>query len=112
MGYNDCGIFALAFVTAFSFGIDPCSLFFKQELMRPHLTLWFENSAVKPVPFVNMQERWKTVLFTVEIEIICFYRLPKCGQWYHISCVNPAAACCMLCTAKLRNSGFVVCVDL
>ena len=37
MGYNDCGIFALAFVTAVAFGIDPCSLYFKQELMRPHL---------------------------------------------------------------------------
>ena len=91
---------------AVAFGIDPCSLYSKQELMRPHLIQCFENSTVKPFPVVKMQERRKTVFFTVEIEIVCFCHLPaqgemiecfKCGQLYHISCVK---TCCMLFTAK------------
>ena len=31
IGYNDCGIFALALVTAVAFVIDPCSLYFRQD---------------------------------------------------------------------------------
>ena len=95
-------------MTAVAFGIDPCS--FKQELMRPHLIQCFENSTVKPFPVVKMQEHRKTILFTVEIEVICFCHLPeqgemiecsKCGQWYHISCVNPAACYMYLQPKKL-----------
>ena len=43
VGGMDCGVFAIAAVTALAFNIDPSAVRFKQEDMRPHLVTCFKN---------------------------------------------------------------------
>ena len=42
-GANDCGLFAIAVVTALLFGEDPSSLHFEQSCMRSHLLQCFNK---------------------------------------------------------------------
>ena len=49
-GSIDCGVFAIAVITALAFGQEPSTLKFIQEKMRPHLSTCFQNEKMTPFP--------------------------------------------------------------
>ena len=49
-GQADCGLFAIAFVTALSHGLHPGACIFEQNLMRSHLLKCFENGKLSMFP--------------------------------------------------------------
>lgn len=50
VGGTDCGLFAIAVITAIAHDKDPSQLQFKQEEMRRHLCNCFENECIEPFP--------------------------------------------------------------
>ena len=54
VGVSDCGLFALAFITAVLDGQNPTSLYFDQLKMRRHLSL--EKKMPRRFPTVKQQE--------------------------------------------------------
>ena len=50
IGVTDCGLFAIAVITAIAYGTDPSQLQFKQEEMRKHLLTCFNNEYLTPFP--------------------------------------------------------------
>ena len=97
-GGSDCGLFALAFITAVCHGDDPTSLYFDQENMRSHLITSIESGEATPFPVIKEQTRRKRLVDTVHIELHCVCRPPdngtpmiKCDEclcWFHAVCVN------------------------
>ena len=49
-GYNDCGLFALAFATSLANGEDLSNIKYDQSLMRKHLQVCFENKELNSFP--------------------------------------------------------------
>lgn len=49
-GSLDCGVFALALITAVCFGLDPVSMFFDQKEMRKHLLKSIVRQEITPFP--------------------------------------------------------------
>ena len=48
IGATDCGLFAIAVITAIAHGKDPSQLQFRQEEMRSHLLSCFKNKIITP----------------------------------------------------------------
>jgi len=53
-GTNDCGLYAIAYVTALCFGKSPSGLVFDQSLMRKHLHNYFEQSNMTMFPVLKI----------------------------------------------------------
>ena len=49
-GSKDCGLFAIAVITALAFGQEPSTSKFIQEEMRPHLSTCFQNEKMTQFP--------------------------------------------------------------
>lgn len=49
-GAKDCGIFAIAFATAITHGLNPSRQNFNQQVMRAHLVDCFNNKLLIPFP--------------------------------------------------------------
>ena len=97
-GANDCGLFALAYITSICNGQDPATLLYDQAAMRPHLQECFEKGEIHVTPFpasigrVHQQPIIKVIL------IYCVCRLiddgtkmiecTQCNEWYHMACVD------------------------
>ena len=73
-GSNDCGLFALAFVTSVCFGIDPASQIFDQKAMHRHLLDCIEEEEMRP--FHSMHGRKPKPLNTESLKVFCSCRLP------------------------------------
>ena len=96
VGGSDCGLFALAFITAVLNGQDPTSLYFDQEKMRQHLCECLEKCTPLPFPTIKLQKRRRHVLHTNVVPVFCDCRLPDngsrmvqcagCLKWYHVKC--------------------------
>ena len=54
-GTQDCGLFAIAFLTSLSFGEDPTKVIFDQEEMRSHLVKCFENKRMEIFPVLRKE---------------------------------------------------------
>ena len=98
-GSNDCGVFAIAFVTAICCGFDPSDLYFQQDAMRAHLFKCLQDQYITPFPILKRQTRRLVVLQALELEIFCWCRLPDegtmvecstCLRWFHFHCVKPS----------------------
>ncbi|CAF2718166.1 unnamed protein product [Rotaria sp. Silwood2] len=50
VGGNDCGLFALAFVTSLCYGDIPSVLFYDQKSLRSHYVNCIENNEIQPFP--------------------------------------------------------------
>ena len=99
-GGSDCGLFALANITAALDGVDPSSLHFIQNLMRTHLVTCLEQKDPRPFPLdpSKRQARSPKILDTQTLRIYCVCRLPdngnlmvmciKCHKWFHKSCTD------------------------
>ena len=95
MNAFDCGVFALAFVTALCAGQNPENLFFTRKLLRPHLLKCLENEDISPFPCTTSVRA--QVRRTSRIEIFCQCRTQeggkmaectKCREWYHDKCTK------------------------
>jgi len=53
-GFLDCGLFAIAYATAWLYGLDPGELTFDQPSLRTHLATWLTTTpATAPTPFLT-----------------------------------------------------------
>ena len=97
---SDCGLFALANITASLEGVDPSSLHFIQKLMRTHLVTCLEKNDTRlfPIGLSKRQARLRKILDTQTLRIYCVCWLPdngnlmvmstKCHKWLHKSCTK------------------------
>ena len=54
LGRTDCGLFALAVITAICHGKDPFQMHFKQEEMRDHLLKCFKDKYMTLFPCIDL----------------------------------------------------------
>jgi hypothetical protein len=54
---SSCGLYAIAFATAFVFGMNPAELRFDLPKMRPHLMDYLRSSSIRPFPTVGTRVR-------------------------------------------------------
>ena len=54
---SDCGLFALAFITAVHDSQNPTSLYFDKHKMRRHLSECLEKKMPRPFPTVKQRKR-------------------------------------------------------
>ena len=97
VGVNDCGIFAIAFVTAICNRDEPHSIVFYQNNMRKHLTTCFENGKLTPFSDRSRKRRVKAAKEDT-LPVHCTRRLPDrgdlmiqcatCKKGYHTTCIN------------------------
>ena len=96
-GGSDCGVFAIAFVTALANNNNPCECCFKQDAMRDHLRHRLESGKLTMFPVVERRMPRKLVRHVDIIELYCSCRMPKvppmvecskCKEWYHTNCVT------------------------
>ena len=98
-GYNDCGLFAIAFAVALCNGLDPATLTFQQFAMRSHLKTCLMSKTMTPFPVIKTLRYKKTrVRERDQSDLFCLCRsiwegesdlckCVKCTGWHHISCV-------------------------
>ena len=99
-GYNDCGLFAIAFAVALCNGLDPATLTFQQPAMRSHLKTCLVAKTMTPFPIIKtlrhkkgrLRGRDQSDLFCIcrsiwEGESDNLFQCMKCTGWYHISCI-------------------------
>ena len=106
---KDCGVYALAFVTDLSQGIEPSSCKHScSKLLRKHLADCFESGKMRPFPSASSI---KETPWTQAMNVYCCCRMPYapehlksdsipddevskmiqcniCLSWFHHSCVN------------------------
>jgi hypothetical protein len=100
-GYNDCGLFAIAFAVAVCYDIDPATLTFQQTAMRNHLRTCLELKKMAPFPVskslkykkVRVRGRAQATIFCLcrsilkeETDGLC--QCAKCAAWYHNTCIS------------------------
>lgn len=73
-GHQDCGLFAIAYLTSVCHGEDPTEIIYLQNEMRAHLIKCFENCKLEPFP-VQKKRRHEKILTKQELEIYCYCRL-------------------------------------
>ena len=106
---KDCGVYALAFITDLSHGIEPSTRkYSRSKLLRKHLAHCFESGQMKPFPSTPSV---KEAPWTQVMNIYCCCRMPYalehlksdsvpygevtemiqcniCLSWYHHNCVD------------------------
>ena len=98
-GSTECGLYAIAYMTALAHGQDPTMIVFDQNSLRRHLGECFENGHIKPFPLIKNRRTKERVKREKTISIYCICRLPEsenspmvqcdtCKQWYHFECLN------------------------
>lgn len=93
---NDCGAFVAAVATDLCHDMDPSTVHYLQDEMRPHMKTCFLNEKMSRFPSVNRTVKTR-VRETVDILIYCICRQPEgvkqmvccdgCNRWYHSDCV-------------------------
>ena len=99
-GSSDCGLFALASVTALAIGEEPGSHVFDQKQMRPHMIKCLEAGIAEGFPVRKSRRMLKKIKLTFTVPVFCTCRLPKksdctmikcsdCTEWFHVGiCVD------------------------
>ncbi len=93
-GTYDCGLYAIAFVTALAIGEKPELFFFDQTKMRRHLFQCFERRAMQMFPVTKRMKKC-SVKAIEEVNVYCKCTMPElpgehmiqcttCEDWYHI----------------------------
>ena len=103
--YDDCGVFAIAFLVSLLHGLDPSDLTFDSAAMRRHLLNSLNMAFFSPFPLSKVQEkRYREPKLVQEVHVICECRMPwdnsdkkfpslwcaecdSCKEWYHRKCV-------------------------
>ena len=76
-GSSDCGVFAIAFATAITFGQDPGCNMFEQRLLRSHLIGCFEKMEILMFPILKKRRVGGRTKSTDSIAVYCICRLPS-----------------------------------
>ena len=103
--YDDCGVFAIAFLVSLLHGLDPSNLTFDSAAMRRHLFNSLSMGFFYPFPLSKVQEkRYREAKLVQKVHVICECRMPwdnadkkfpslwcaecdSCKEWYHRKCV-------------------------
>ena len=103
--YDDCGVFAVAFLVSILHGLNPSDLTFDSAAMRRHLLDSLNTGYFYPFPLSKVQERRnREPRLVQEVSVICECRMPwdnsdnkfpslwcaacdSCKEWYHRKCV-------------------------
>ena len=93
IGGTECGLFAIAFAVALSFGLNPTKLIFEQHKMREHLISCFSDKQFSNFPF-SINTNWKRKKqITFKENIFCYCRgsynsemvqCCQCSEWLHL----------------------------
>ena len=96
-GASDCGLFALANVTAPCNGQDPSVINFDQSKMRQHFLQCIDTGLLTPFPIRNIRRKVQQPRIE-NIPIYCICRLiddgsqmvqcTSCCEWFHVACVT------------------------
>lgn len=97
VGGTECGLFAIAFAVALSFGLNPAKLIFDQSKMRAHLISCLSEQKFVNFPF-SINTNWKKKKQTsLKETIFCVCRglydsemiqCTHCLEWYHFRCLD------------------------
>ena len=97
-GTTDCGLYAIAIITCLALGMDPVSVVFKPEELRPHFVKVLETGTITAFPVVKHRRPTDRVKNVEVVSVYCYCRLPdngeamvscdKCEEWYHIHCIT------------------------
>ena len=101
-GLADCGLHATAIITCLVLDIDPTTVVFKQEELRPHFARSLESGTITAFP-VDKHRRPANRVSREELCLIyCYCRLPDngktmfccngCAEWFHDECIDVSAA--------------------
>lgn len=97
---NDCGLFALANITAVLEGVDPSAVYFNTQCMRAHLRRCLIRKDPRMFPRDPTKElpRPFRIVHTYKVDIYCVCRLldnghvmilcAKCNRWFHKRCTT------------------------
>lgn len=97
-GFDDCGIFAIAYAVEICHGNNPENCRFKQSLMRSHLRHCLEVGRLTSFPTSSSPCRVCSHK-VVSLGLYCICRMPEwydenmvncdaCGCWFHFSCMK------------------------
>ena len=97
VGSNDCGLFAIAVATALAYNMDPTTLIFAQDKMRPQLADCFIKHKITEFPIKRKSRTSNPVLRTSTIYTCPICKMPEgglvmvgcdhCDIWHHLQCV-------------------------
>ena len=93
-GGSDCGIFALAFATAFCFVHSPGKFHFDQQRMRTHLVECLEKKQFAMFPIRKERRKGSKIKASETVPVYCICHMPEmkqasmiqcshCKLWYH-----------------------------
>ena len=104
---NDCGVYAIAFLTDICYGRSPSSCVYDHKKIRSHLINCFQTGKMTPFPSTETKEE-KAMLKTLNVycqcrlpnvlehkfkkpiaeEVPCMVKCYICDNFYHNTCVN------------------------
>lgn len=95
-GASDCGLYALAILTCLANNMDPTTVVFDNEELRPHLAKILETRKIAPFPVSKHRKPANPVGKVQSCLVYCHCRLPddgeqmvccdNCDEWFHSAC--------------------------
>ena len=105
-GYNDCGVFAVAFAATLCFDQQPGKFIFHQNQMRQHLLACLERSCFTMFPVKSERRDGMKIRNLEHVNVYCLCRMTdipnqskmiscsNCSEWFHASsCVTDIPDC-------------------
>lgn len=85
-GSTECGLYAIAIMTALAYGEDPALLVFDQNGLRRHLGECFEAGYIQLFPVVKKRRIKERVKKKKILSIYCNCRLPEDDDFAMVQC--------------------------
>lgn len=102
-GTQDCGLFAIAFMTSLAYGNNPTTEVYRQDEMRAHLSTCFKKNVMQCFPTSKKRRISGSIVKMTKIAVYCTCRLPyyddpdksenmvccdTCNKWFHTHCIS------------------------
>lgn len=99
-GTEDCGVYAIAYITHIAFGSDPSLYVFRQKDMRKHLLNCLQEKKMTPFATARGKRSLAASRMTVkQVFVYCYCRCTdtgekmvhcdgNCDEWFHVGCVD------------------------